>query len=339
MLNQENVNNISILGSGAFGISMALVLSKQDKNVTLWSYKEEQCVAMRETRENPKVLKDIKIPENINITSDITHVANSGIVIVVTPSYAVKETLFKAKDYLSKNAIIVLLAKGMICEDGEYMVFSQLAERILNDENKSVVSLTGPTHAEEIALGKPSTILASSKNMEASIIIQKAFMSEKFRVYVGEDVLGSQIGGAFKNVIAIAAGASEGMGFGDNATAGLITRGFAELSRLGVAMGGQKDTFTGLSGIGDLIVTCMSSHSRNKTFGKYIGEGIPVDEAVKKVGTVVEGYYAAKYGYEISNKLGIEMPILCGVYEVIYNNKSPYDVFVEIMNRTGTTEI
>lgn len=334
-----NNNNISILGCGAFGISMAMILNQQGKNVTLWSYKEEQCEAIRTTRENPKVLKDIKLSEDIFITSDISHVSNSYIVIVVTPSYAVKETLLKAKEYLSENTIIVLLAKGMILENDKYMVFSELAEIILDNKNISVVSLTGPTHAEEIALGKPSAILASSKNLEASIAIQEAFMSDKFRVYVGNDVLGSQIGGAFKNVIAIAAGVSDGMGFGDNATAALITRGFAEISRLGVAMGGNKDTFTGLSGIGDLIVTCMSPHSRNRALGRYIGKGLPVEDSCKKVGTVVEGFYAAKYGYEISKKLDIDMPILCGVYEVLYNNKSPYDVFSEIMNRSGTTEI
>lgn len=332
-------NNISVLGSGAFGISMALILAEQGKNVTLWSYKEEYCEIMRETRENPKVLKGIKIPESINITSDITHVSNCSIVIVVTPSYAVKETILKAKEYLCESAIIVLLAKGMICEDGEYMVFSQLAEKLLDDTNKSVVSLTGPTHAEEIALKKPSAILASSKNYEASIVVQKALMNDMFRVYVGDDVLGAQLGGAFKNVIAISAGVSQGMGFGDNAAAGLITRGFAEISRLGVAMGANKDTFTGLSGIGDLIVTCMSSHSRNRRLGEYVGQGMDVKEACDKVGSVVEGFYAAKYGYEISKKLDIEMPILCGVYEVLYNNKSTKDVFMEIMNREGKNEL
>lgn len=330
--------NISVLGSGAFGIAISISLLENDNNVSLWSYKSETNEKLNKTRQNENVLPNVLLPEQINCTDDISVVKDSDIVIIATPSYAVRETVVKIKEYISDETIIVLLAKGIIHEEDEYLVFSQLVKRILG-QDQPTVSLTGPTHAEEIAMGKPSAIVSSSDNCQASKIVQKAFINKHFRVYTNDDILGTQLGGAFKNVIAIAAGICDGMGFGDNATAGLITRGFAEISRLGIAMGAKKDTFTGLSGIGDLIVTCMSEHSRNRKAGRFIGEGLTAKEACLKVGTVVEGFYATKYGYELSKLLDIDMPIICGVYDILYNEKDQQEVFYNIMNRIGKSEV
>ena len=327
---------ISVLGSGAFGIAISISLNKNGHEVWLWSHSKETNEKLLKTRKNEKTL-DIEIPIEINLTGDINCVCDSDIIIIATPSFAVRETLVKIRDIISSTATVVILAKGIIHEDGEYLVFSQLASKILK-ENQSVVALTGPTHAEEIAIGYPSAILSASYDKAASEIVQQAFMSDSFRVYTASDILGAQLGGAFKNVIAIAAGICDGMGFGDNATAALITRGFAEISRLGVKMGAQKDTFSGLSGIGDLIVTCMSTHSRNRRAGRFIGEGMSTQEAMEKVGSVVEGYYATKFGHELSKIYDIEMPIVDAVYDVLYNNTNPFDRSMKIMGRTGKAE-
>lgn len=330
--------NISVLGSGSFGIAISMSLLKNKNNVSLWSHKSETNQKLIETRENEKVLPGVIIPNEIICTDEISVVKTSDIVIIATPSYAVRQTLLDIKKYITKETIIVLLAKGMINEENEYLVFSNLAKKILG-ENQPIVALTGPTHAEEIAKSKPTAIVSSSDNEEATKIVQKAFINEYFRVYTNNDILGTQLGGAFKNVIAIAAGLSDGMGFGDNATAALITRGFAEISRLGVAMGAKKDTFTGLSCIGDLIVTCMSEHSRNRKAGQLIGSGLTVNEALEKVGAVIEGFYATKYGYELSKLLDIDMPIVCGVYDILYNEKDRNKVLNDIMNRIGKSEL
>ena len=330
--------NITVLGSGAFGIAISISLFNNGNNVSLWSYKTETNEIMKKTRQNEKVLKDVFIPEGVNLTDDISVTKDSDIIIIATPSYAVKDAVLKIKEHINENTIIVLLAKGIIFEDSEYLVFTQLVKKILG-QNQPTVSLTGPTHAEEIAKNKPSAIVSASDNEYASKMVQKAFMSEIFRVYTGDDILGAQLGGAFKNVIAIAAGMSDGMGFGDNATAALITRGFAEISRLGVAMGAKKETFSGLSGIGDLIVTCMSKHSRNRKAGEFIGKGLSAKDACDKVGTVVEGFYATKYGYELSKLMNIEMPIVCGVYDILYNDMNPKEAFSKIMNRIGKSEV
>lgn len=333
----SKVMKISVLGTGAFGIAIAISLNINEHEVNLWSYSKEKNAEILKNRQNEKALKGVKIPENVNITDDINCIKDSEIVIIATPSYAVRETIIKIKDILPKNAIIVSLAKGIILEDGEYLVFTQFIKKILG-ENQQVVSFTGPTHAEEIAILKPSAIVSACEDEEVSKIVQKAFMNEYFRVYTSSDVLGAQLGGAFKNVIAIAAGLSEGMGFGDNSTAALITRGFAEIERLGVKMGAEKETFSGLSGIGDLIVTCMSVHSRNRRAGLLIGNGKTVDEVINGSGSVVEGYYATKYGYELSKIYNVEMPITEGVYNILYKNENPSDVFKSMMNRSAKSE-
>ncbi len=328
---------ISVLGSGAFGISIAILLDKNNNDVHIWSHRKETYQKLLETRENEVSLQGVKIPENITLTNDVNCVCDSDIIIISTPSYAVRETLVLIRDIIQENAIVVILAKGIINENDEYLVFSQLANKILR-ENQPVVALTGPTHAEEIAIGRPSAILSASTDENASKKVQQAFMNDSFRVYTATDILGAQLGGAFKNVIAMAAGICDGMGFGDNTMAALITRGFVEISRLGVKMGAKKDTFTGLSGVGDLIVTCMSEHSRNKRAGKLIGLGNSPKQSMEKIGSVVEGYYATKFGYELSKVYNIEMPILIAVYNVLYNDADPQLEFVNLTRRSAKDE-
>ncbi|MFI3227035.1 MAG: NAD(P)H-dependent glycerol-3-phosphate dehydrogenase [Clostridia bacterium] len=329
---------ISVLGSGAFGIAISISLTKNGHDVYVWSHLEEINQELLEKRENVASLKGVKIPDEVNLTSDINCVCDSEIIIIATPSFAVRETLVLIRDMIKSDVAVVILAKGIVHEGDEYLVFSQLAIRILK-EHQPVVALTGPTHAEEVAICRPSAILSASTDEIASKKVQDAFMSDSFRVYTAKDVLGAQLGGAFKNVIALAAGICDGMGFGDNASAALITRGFVEISRLGVQMGAKKDTFSGLSGIGDLIVTCMSVHSRNRRAGKLIGQGYKTKEAMEEVGSVVEGYYATKFGYELSKLYNIEMPIVEAVYNVLYNEDKPYEAFLSLMNRTGKSEI
>ncbi|MFI3115228.1 MAG: NAD(P)H-dependent glycerol-3-phosphate dehydrogenase [Clostridia bacterium] len=328
---------ISVLGSGAFGIAISISLLKNKNEVCIWSHLKEANDELLKTRENKTSLKGIKIPEEVELTADINCVKDSQIIIVATPSFAVRETLILIRDIIAKDSVVVILAKGIIHEGDEYLVFSQLAQKVLR-ENQPVVALTGPTHAEEIAVGKPSAILSASTDKVASKKVQDAFMNEGFRVYTASDILGAQLGGALKNVIAIASGMSSGMGLGDNTTAALITRGFVEISRLGVEMGAKKDTFSGLSGVGDLIVTCMSEHSRNRRAGYLIGSGNTAKEAMDKIGSVVEGYYATKFGYELSKEYNIEMPIVEAVYNVLYNNISPKDAVLHLMNRSGKSE-
>lgn len=329
---------ISVLGSGAFGIAIAISLNNNGHNVHIWSHKEETHQKLLKNRENEISLKGIKISDDITLTNDLKCVIDSEIVIIATPSFAVRQTLMLIRDMIKKDTVVVILAKGIIYEGDEYLVFSQLANKILN-ENQPVVALTGPTHAEEIAILRPSAIVSASSDKFASKKVQEAFMSDVFRVYTVDDILGAQLGGAFKNVIAMASGICSGMGFGDNATSALITRGFVEISRLGIKMGAEKETFTGLSGIGDLIVTCMSKYSRNKCAGELIGKGNSPKEAMEKIGSVVEGYYATKFGYELSKVYNIEMPILKAVYNVLYNDKNPNDEFINIMRRSAKEEI
>lgn len=324
---------ISILGSGAFGIAIATTLVKNNNDVHLWSHTDLQCQELLQRQKNNDT-----IDCEIKLTSNLDCVFGSEIVIIATPSFAVFETCLKIKDLIDENTIIVTLAKGIIHHEGEYLVFSQLISKVLG-EKQPVVALTGPSHAEEVLIGRPTAIVAASENIEAAKTLQNVAMNDGFRVYTATDILGAQLGGALKNVIAIAAGLSYGMGFGDNTTAALITRGFTEISRLGIKMGAKRETFTGLSGIGDLIVTCMSKHSRNRSAGELIGQGVSVNDAMNQIGAVVEGYYATKFGFELSKLHNIEMPIVSAVYGVLYDGLCPEATFQGLMNRSGKDEI
>jgi glycerol-3-phosphate dehydrogenase (NAD(P)+) len=326
---------ISVLGSGAWGTAVAKLLCENGHDVTLWSKFESEAETLRTARENP-LLKGVMIPPGIQITTSADDAANGiDIAVFATPSFAVSETaeLFKAK--LPKNCIIVCISKGI--EKDTTRLFSQILHETFGKDAK-IVSLSGPTHAEEVGRQIPTACVVASEDITIAETVQDIFMNDYLRVYSSTDVIGVELGAALKNVIALGAGISDGLGFGDNTIAMLMTRGLAEMAELCVALGGRKSTLAGLAGLGDLIVTCTSQHSRNRRAGVLIGKGVPVQEAMKQVGAVVEGYYAAKAAHELSRKTGIDMPICGEAYKVLYEGKSPLDALKDLMSRSKRRE-
>lgn len=325
---------VSVLGSGGWGTALALVLSDNGHQVTLWSHREERTVLLRETHENTR-LPGISLPESMIFTSDLSHLTESELVVMVTPSVAVRETARGAAPYIQKGTIIVSCSKGI--ERDTALSQSQILEEEL--PGCPVVVLSGPSHAEEVGKRIPTGCVAASRDMAAAETVQSLFMNPSFRVYTNSDVMGVELGAALKNVLALCCGISDGMGLGDNTKALLMTRGMTEMARLGVAMGGRKDTFAGLSGMGDLIVTCTSMHSRNRRCGILIGEGKTPQEAIKEVGAVVEGYYAAYSAHQLSQKMGVEMPICCCAYRILYEGLPVNNVVESLMTRNKKHEV
>lgn len=319
---------IVILGSGGFGISLAVMSHKYGHQVTVWSAFENEIEAIKRDGEHKKLLPGHKISDEIGITIDISCVSGADIVIFAIPSAFLRKVAKMAQPYITENSVIVNTGKGI--EDGTFNRLSEILEQEL--PKNSIVALSGPSHAEEVVSTMPTTVVVSSKNMEAADYVQDILSNSSFRIYVSDDVIGCELGGALKNIIALCAGICDGMGYGDNTKAALMTRGIAEIARLGVALGARTDTFAGLTGIGDLIVTCTSMHSRNRRAGILIGQGVNPQEAVNQVGTV-EGYACAKVAYELSRKAGIEMPITEQLYNLLFNGKKLKYVIPELMGR------
>lgn len=323
---------ITILGAGGWGIALALAAHKNDNQVSIWSPMDLGLDILLEKRTNEKLLKGVYIPDDILLTDDISVCEGNDITVVAVPSRAVREVV-KQLSPLNDVGIIVDVAKGF-----EKDTLKRLSDVIAEEMPSSpIVALTGPSHAEEVALDIPTSIVAASTDIDAAQVVQNAFSSDTMRVYTNDDVIGAEIGGALKNVIAICVGFCNGLKLGDNTKAALITRGLAEMARLGVKMGAKQHTFAGLTGIGDLVVTCMSEHSRNNRFGSLVGAGVPVSEALETVGTV-EGYYAAENAYKLSKQYEVEMPIIEQCYQVLYEGKAPSVTVKELMNRPITTE-
>ncbi len=318
---------ITVLGSGGWGMALALSAFKNGCDVTLWSPFKEEVEALREKRTNEKLLKDIYIPNEINITDDLSVVEGDTITIIATPSIAVREVANKLAHY-KDFGIVVNVSKGL--EKASLRRLSQVISEELPDA--SIVVLSGPSHAEEVARGIPTSLVSASKSLPAAQAVQSIMSNENLRIYTSTDLVGVELGGALKNVIAIAAGFCDGLGLGDNSKAALITRGLAEMARLGVIMGAKEYTFAGLTGIGDLVVTCTSRHSRNNRFGYKVGTGSSVAEALKEVGTV-EGYYAAQMAHDLSVKYHVELPIIEECYKVMYENKPIGDIVNDLMRR------
>lgn len=323
---------VSVLGSGGWGMALALCAYNNGCKVTLWSPFEDEVEILKTKRTNEKLLKDVFIPEDIEITSDLSVVEGDTITIIAVPSTAVRSVAQQLKQY--KNfGIIVNVSKGFEKES-----LKRLSEVVSEELPESpVVALTGPSHAEEVARKMPTSIVAASNSLAAAQVVQGIMKSEYLKIYTSGDIIGAELGGALKNIIAIAAGICGGLGLGDNTRAALITRGMAEMARLGVCMGAKGYTFTGLTGIGDLIVTCMSDHSRNNRFGKKLGQGVSVKDALQQVGTV-EGYYAAEMAHKLSLKYGIELPIISECYAVLYEGKDIRQALSELMGRPGRSE-
>ncbi|MCI6499655.1 MAG: NAD(P)H-dependent glycerol-3-phosphate dehydrogenase [Lachnospiraceae bacterium] len=327
--------DIAILGAGGWGLGIAVLLNNNGHNVTMWSAVEREVNMLKEERENKISLPGIKISENIHITSDMKEaVDNKDMIIMAVASSYVRQTAAKLKEFVKNGQIIVNVAKG-IEEKTLYTLTDVISEEI---PDADVAVLSGPSHAEEVGRGIPTTCVAGAATRETAEYIQNIFMSDCFRVYISSDVLGIELGGALKNVIALAAGIADGLGYGDNTKAALITRGIGEIGRLGVAMGAKFETFCGLTGIGDLIVTCASMHSRNRRAGILIGKGYKMDDAMKEVNMVVEGVYSAKAALELGKKYNIQMPIIEKVNEILFDGLDAGEAVKDLMMRSRTIE-
>ena len=326
---------VAVIGSGGWGTALAMLLLENGNAVTLWSYSEEESKVLRETGENP-MLKGVPLPKELKFTTDLDCVAGCGVVVLATPSFAVRSTARQMAPHLTAGTVVVSVSKGI-----EKETSTTLTEAIHEElgPDYPVVALSGPSHAEEVGRGVPTAVVSASKDQKAAELVQDLFMNPRFRVYASDDVTGVELAAALKNVIALCAGCCDGMGCGDNTKAALMTRGLTEIARLGVAMGGRKETFAGLAGVGDLIVTCTSMHSRNRRCGILIGKGMEPTQAVKEIGAVVEGYYAAANAKTLADKLGVEMPIAAAAYEVLYHGKDPKVVLQELMTREKKHEI
>ncbi len=325
---------IAVIGSGGWGTAAAIQLFKNGHDVTLWSWREEESLKLKTELENKDYLPGIKIPDGINFTSDISCVGGKDLVVLVTPSKVIRSTARDMSPFVEKNTIVVILSKGI--EDNSLKSLSDVvAEEI---PQSTIAVMSGPSHAEEVARGIPTTNIVACKDMNEAELVQNIFMSETFRVYTGSDVIGVELGGALKNVIALCAGILDGVGFGDNTKAALMTRGLTEIARLGEKMGANRDTFWGLSGVGDLIVTCTSMHSRNRRAGILIGKGKTASEAIEEVHMVVEGIVNCRAAYELSKKYNVDMPIVNEAYNVLYNNKDPKKAVTDLMVREKKEE-
>lgn len=327
---------VGFLGGGSWGTALALVLGRKGIGLDLWLRNKEQCEEINRTRENEKYLPGVKLPENINVSLDIEKtIAGKDVILLAIPTHGIRGTLEKYKDLFSEDQIIVNVAKGI--ENNTLERVSEIVGDIL-PKNRFVV-LSGPSHAEEVAINDPTTVIASSQSEEAARLIQDLFMTDSFRVYTNSDIIGVELGGALKNVIALGAGISDGLEYGDNAKAALMNRGIFEMARLGEAMGGKYSTFLGLSGIGDLIVTCTSLHSRNRKAGMLIGQGYSVDEAIEKTGMVVEGIKTTKSAYELSRQYGVKMPITEEIYKLLYIGGDVEEAVTRLMRRDKKDEM
>ena len=327
------MKNIAIIGSGTWGVALAIHLAKAGNNIKMWSFSEEEANAINVERKC-KFLPEAIIGENITCYTDMkTVIEGSEMILHVTPSKFVRETIKKYKDYVT-NQPIIMCAKGF--EADTLCTLSQIIEQEMPKVKYGIFS--GPSHAEEVSIGIPTAIVIASKDKDVQNMVQETFMNEKMRVYTSDDVIGVELGGALKNIIAFCAGIATEINLGDNSFAALITRGLVEITRLGMAMGGQHDTFYGLSGLGDLIVTCMSEHSRNRRAGRLIGKGYTVDQARQEIGMVIESIDNIEVAYALAKKYNIEMPILNAVYDVLYNHLDPRDAVTMLMTREKKSE-
>lgn len=330
------MEKVCILGAGSWGSALGLVLAKKGYEVIIWTLSQEQADKINKTKENIDYLPGVLFPNNITLTTSLEEaVLDSKIIVLAVPSQAIRSVSSSLKPFVKDEQIVVDVAKGL--ERGTGLRLSEVVAEEL--PNNPYVTLSGPSHAEEVARDIPTTVVVASENLEVAQIVQDMFMTPKFRVYTNPDIVGVELGGALKNIIAFGAGICDGLGYGDNAKAALMTRGIREIGRLGVKMGANLSTFSGLSGIGDLIVTCTSMHSRNRRAGILIGQGKSLEETLAEVKMVVEGITATEVAYDVSKKLGIDMPITSAIYSVLHEGANPNEVVADLMMRNKTHEI
>ena len=324
--------NVAVVGSGAWGTALAIRLHKNGHHVTMWTYEKELIPQMEATRHNPR-LPGAVLPEGLEISGDYSCVSGCPLVVMASPSFPLRSVCKGIAPYLDENAVVVSVTKGL-----EAKTQKRMSEVVAEETNRPVVVLTGPSHAEEVALDVPTACLAACEDKALAEFVQDAFMADNFRIYTSSDPTGAELGAALKNVIALCAGISDGLGCGDNTKAMLMTRGLTEMARLGVSLGASKETFAGLAGVGDLIVTCTSMHSRNRRAGILIGQGKTAKQAMDEVGAVVEGYYAAQSAWELCQKQGVEMPILQAAYQVLYHDVPAREAFSALLVRPRKAE-
>jgi glycerol-3-phosphate dehydrogenase (NAD(P)+) len=324
---------ITVLGAGSWGTTLALVLHDNHHEVSLWTFESEQADIIREKRENPQFLPGITLPSKISITTDIEASCHDrDMIVAAVPSQFLRSVLQRIAHIDLDHTIICNVAKGI--ENGSLMTMSEvLLDVLMHERRENLAILSGPSHAEEVSLKIPTMVVSAAFKMKVAKIVQEAFMNDYFRVYVNEDLRGVELGGAIKNVIAIGAGLSDGAGFGDNTKAAIMTRGIYEITRLGAKMGAQPITFAGLSGMGDLIVTCMSRHSRNRFVGEEIGKGRDVAEVLSDMSMVAEGVATAKSVHQLAQKHHVDMPMAEEVYKVLFENKNARQATLDLMLR------
>lgn len=325
--------NITVLGAGGFGLALAIIMNKQGHNVTVWSKLENEIIQLEKDREHKQKLPGVKIPESIKLTTEYDAIKTSDMIIFGVPSSFVRSTAKEVSAYIAKDTIVLNAGKGL--EDGTFKTLSEILEEEIPQAKIAVLS--GPSHAEEVAREVPTAVVIASKSKETAEFIQKECSSSVLRMYVNTDVLGCELGGALKNIIALCAGICDGLGYGDNTKAAVMTRGMHEIVKLGLAMGGKSETFGGLTGMGDLIVTCTSMHSRNRRAGILIGKGVSPDEAVKQIGTV-EGYFCCKAAYHLAKEKNVSMPITEELYNILYNGADVKQSLNKLMSRPFRSE-
>ena len=322
----------AVIGSGAWGTALAVALAKNGHEVVIWTFEKELVDQIRTTRENPR-LPGVQLPQSVAISDDYACAEDCKLVVIACPSFPIRNVCRGVAPHLAEDAVVVSVAKGI-----ERQTHLRMSQVVQEETGKKVVVLTGPSHAEEVGRNMPTGCLAACDDRVLAEFVQEAFSSETFRIYTSPDAAGAELGAALKNVIALCAGVTDGLGYGDNTKAMLMTRGLTEIARLGVAMGAYKDTFAGLAGVGDLIVTCTSMHSRNRRAGILIGQGKTPQEAMEEVGAVVEGYYAAESAWELAQDLGVDMPIVQAAYGVLYEGASAKDAVRDLLHRRSRAE-
>lgn len=322
----------AVVGSGAWGTALAIRLCKNGHDVTLWCHDEGRVPDMRRLRENAR-LPGVALPAQLQITGQYTCVKDCRLVVIACPSFPIRSVCRGIAPYLAPDAVLVSVTKGL-----EAVSTLRMSQVVREETGHDVVALTGPSHAEEVAMELPTGCLAACEDQTLAEFVQDAFMSSCFRIYTSPDIIGAELGGALKNVIALCAGISDGLGYGDNSKAMLMTRGLTEIARLGVSLGASKETFAGLAGVGDLIVTCTSMHSRNRRAGILIGQGVEPQEAMRQVGAVVESYYAAQSAWQLCCERGVDMPILQAAYQVLYEGMPARDAAAALLHRAKSQE-
>ncbi|MBN7771927.1 NAD(P)H-dependent glycerol-3-phosphate dehydrogenase [Clostridium aminobutyricum] len=331
----SDFKKIGVIGAGSWGTALAITLSNKGHNVKIWDIDTQHVQALKANRENRKYLPGVQFSEHLQVAEALKDAVDGAEMILFSaPAQHFRSALEGAAPYMPKDIIAVNVAKGI-----EQKTLKRMSE-IAYEKMPAIkyVALSGPSHAEEVGVGQPTTVVAASNDVELAEVVQEIFMTDKFRVYTSRDVIGVELGGALKNIIALGAGISDGMGYGDNAKAAMMTRGMVEIARLGVKLGADIHTFSGLTGIGDLIVTCTSMHSRNRRCGIMIGEGMKPSEAVEKVGMVVEGMFTTEAAYELAKREGVEMPITEGIYAVINDKIDARDAVNMLMTRDKKSE-